>query len=64
MPFLTCSRLIATNGVLDIVLLKTYKKDIEIWYANNFKEYCYPVRLVLMVDYEEQVLIKSVKAKI
>ena len=57
-----CSRLIATNVVLDIALFKTYKEGIEIWCANSFKRRCYPVLADLMVDYEEQVLITEVKA--
>ena len=62
MPLLTCSRLIATNVVLDIALLETYKEGIEIRYADGFKRRCYPVLAGLMVDYEEQVLITGVKA--
>ena len=57
-----CSRLIATNVVLDIALLKTYKEGIEIQYANRFKQRCYPILAGLMVDYKEQVLITGVKA--
>ena len=64
MPLLTCSRLIATNVVLDIALLKTYKEGIEIRCADGFKRRCYPVLAGLMVDYEEQVLITGVKANI
>ena len=37
MPFLVYNRLIATNVVLDIAFLETYKKDIEIWCADSFK---------------------------
>ena len=62
MPLLTCSRLIATNVVLDIVLLETYKEGIEIRCTDGFKRRCYPVLAGLMVDYEEQVLITGVKA--
>ena len=57
-----CSRLIATNIVLDIALLETYKEGIEIRCANGFKQYYYPVLDGLMVDYEEQVFIIGVKA--
>ena len=62
MLFLTCSRLIATNGVLDMALLETYKGGIEIRYANGFKQRCYLVLAGLMVDYEDRVLITEVKA--
>ena len=57
-----CSRLIATNVVLDIALLETYKEGIEIWCTNGFKRRCYPVLAGLMVDYKEQVFITGVKA--
>ena len=62
MLFLTYSRLIATNVVLDIVLLETYKEGIEIRCADGFKRRCYLVLAGLMVDYKEQVLITGVKA--
>ena len=62
MLLLTYSRLIATNVVLDIALLKIYKEGIEIRCAGGFKRRCYPVFAGLMVDYEEQVLITGVKA--
>ena len=62
MLLLTCSRLIATNVILDIALPETYKEGIEIRCANGFKRRCYPVLAGLMVDYEEQVLITGVKA--
>ena len=62
MPLLTYSRLITTNVVLDIALLETYKKGIEIRCADGFKRRCYPVLVGLMVDYEEQVLITGVEA--
>ena len=62
MPFLSCSRLIAINVVLDIAFLETYKEGIGIWYADSFKRRFYPVFVGLMVDYEEQVLITDVKA--
>ena len=62
MLLLTCSRLIATNVVLDIALLETYKEGIEIRCADGFKQRCYPILAGLMVDYEEQVLITGVKA--
>ena len=54
--------MIATNIVLDIALLETYKEGIEIWCANDFKRRCYLLLAGLMVDYEEQVLITGVKA--
>ena len=57
-----CSRLIATNVVLDIALLEIYKEGIEIRCANGFKQRCYSVFAGLMVDYKEQVLITGVKA--
>ena len=60
----TYSRLIVTNIVLDIVLLKTYKEDIEIRYANGFKQYYYFILTGLMRDYKEQVLIIGIKANI
>ena len=62
MLFLTYSRLIATNDVLDIALFKTYNECIEILCANDFKRRCYLVLVGLIVDYEEQVLITGVKA--
>ena len=62
MLLLTCSKLIATNIVLDIALLKTYKEGIEIRCADGFKRCCYLVFAGLMVDYKEQVLITGVKA--
>ena len=61
MPLLTYSRLIATNVVLDIALLETYKKDIEIRSTDAFKQRCYPVLAGLMIDYKEQVFITGVK---
>ena len=61
MPLLTCSRLIATNVVLDIALLETYIEGIEIRCANSFKQRFYPVLAGLMVDYEEQILITGIK---
>ena len=64
MSFLTRSRLIATNVVLDIALLETYKEGIEIRCADGFKRRCYPVLAGLMVDYKEQVLITGFKANI
>ena len=54
--------MIATNVVLDIALLETYKEGIEIRCVDDFKRRCYLVLTVLMVDYEEQVLITGVKA--
>ena len=62
MPFLTCSRLIVTNVVLDIALLKIYKEGIEIQCVDSFKQRCYPVFAGLIVDYKEQVLITGIKA--
>ena len=62
MPLLTCSKLIATNIILDIALLETYKEGIKIRYADDFKRRCYPVFAGLIVDYKEQVLITDVKA--
>ena len=62
MLLLTYSRLIATNVVLDIALLETYKEGIEIRCANSFKQRCYPLLAGLMVDYKEQVFITGVKA--
>ena len=53
--------MIATNVILDIVLFETYKKGIEIWCVNGFKQCCYPVFVGLIIDYKEQVLITSVK---
>ena len=57
-------KLIATNVILDIVLLETYKKGIEVWYANCFKQHCYLIFAGLMVDYEEKILITSIKTNI
>ena len=62
MSLLTCNRLIATNDVLDIALLETFKEGIEIWCTNSFKRRCYPELAGLIVDYEEQVLITGIKA--
>ena len=62
MPLLTCSRLIATNVVLDITLFETYKEGIEIRCADGFKRHCYSILASLMVDYKEQVLITGIKA--
>ena len=64
MLFLTCSRLIAANIILDIVLLVTYKKGIKIWCTNRFKKCYYFVLASLMIDYKEQVLIIGMKANI
>ena len=55
-------RFIATNIVLDIALLETYKEGIEIRCANGFKRRCYPVLAGLIIAYKEQVLITGVKA--
>ena len=63
MLLLTCSRLIPTNFVLDIALLKTYKEGIEIRCIDGFKRRCYLVLVGLMVDYEDRVLIIGVQAK-
>ena len=54
--------MIATNVVLDIALLETYKEGIEIRCVDDFKRRCYPVLAGLMIDYKEQVLITGVKA--
>ena len=62
MPLLTCSKLIATNVVLDIALLETFKEGIEIRCAVDFKQCYYYVFAGLMVDYKEQVFITGVKA--
>ena len=62
MPLLTNSRLIATNIVLDIVLLETYKEGIEIRCANGFKQRYYSILAGLMVDCDEHVLITGIKA--
>lgn len=51
-----------TNNILNIVLQKTYKEDIEIWYTNSFKQYYYPILAALIIDYEKQVLITGIKA--
>ena len=56
------NKLIATNVVLDIANLKTYKEDIEIWCADDFQQYYYPVFGGLIIDSEEQILITGVKA--
>ena len=64
MSLLTCSRLIATNVLFDIVLLKIYKEGIEIRCSDGFQQRCYPVVAGLMIDYKEQVLITSIKANI
>ena len=57
-----CSKLIAPNIVLDLVLLEIYKEGIKIRYANSFKQRCYPIFSSLMVGYKEQILITDIKA--
>lgn len=47
-----------------MLLWNIYKKDIEIWYANSFKKYCYPIFVSLIVDYKEQIVITRIKSKI
>ncbi len=54
-------RQLGTNNILDIALQKTYKEGIEIRCANGFKQRCYPILAALIVDYEEQVFITSIK---
>lgn len=51
-----------TNDVA--VLLKYYKDNIELIYANNYKKYCYLILVGFMTDYKEQVLIIGIKTNI
>lgn len=43
-----------------MVIIKIYKKDINIWYTNNFKQYYYFVVASLMVNYKKQVFITNI----
>ena len=62
MLLLMYDRLITINIVLDIAFFETYKKGIEIWYSDSFKQHCFPILAGLMVDYKKQVLIINSKA--
>ena len=47
-----------------IALLEYLKNGIELVYIDGYKRRCYPVLASFIVDYEEQVLITSIKANI
>lgn len=49
---------------MDIALLEICKDGIEIRYAHDFKQHCYPILASLMIDYKEQVLIIGIKTNI